>query len=563
MWVVACFALLVAAAVEAPPVPGAGAEPAASSDARPPAFSSEEALRRYLQGRLLEERGEIGEALSEYYRAVLVDKHAAGLMRRISELSARQGENGRSLEFAERSLEAEPGNPEGLWLKGAALYNLGRAEESLPLLEEAVRGDSGRVMYLTTLARVAEHFDRVDLVARAYSRAVELDEDDAESWFQLAAAQARRGRWQDADRALARSAELNPIRPGLFFLRGWISEGLGRSAEAMELYRRHLSIHPDDRVTRRRLLGIFATQNRWDDAYREGVTLARLAPADFAARELAVDLAFRARRGEAKGMLDRLEESAKDDPERLASVIGLLIRNRRNTDARAVAARYARRHPGEVRSAMLQARVEALSGAVDPAVAGLARVVAQHPDSLAPRLMLARVLQENRRFPEAAKVWEEVRARFPGFTGAAFELARCREEMGQLEGAQQAVRDVLEREPENPVALNFLGYLLADHGLDLERAHDLIQRALARDPDNGAYVDSLGWVYYRLGRLDEARTQLERAADLTGGDPVVLEHLGDVYKDLKLIDLARDQYRKSLSHDETNQRVKSKLLELR
>lgn len=215
MWVVACFALLLAATIEAQPLPGPRVEA--------PAFSSEEGLRRYLQGRLLEERGEIEDALAEYYRAVLIDNRAAGLMRRISELTARQGQSGRSLEFAERSLEIEPKNPEGLWLKGAALFNLGRPQESLLALEAAVQGDSDRVAYLTTLARVAEHFDRIDLVARAYSRAVELDEEDSESWFQLAA-EARRGRFAEADRALARSAELNPIRPGIFFMRGWVSK---------------------------------------------------------------------------------------------------------------------------------------------------------------------------------------------------------------------------------------------------------------------------------------------------------------------------------------------------
>jgi len=93
----------------------------------------------------------------------------------------------------------------------------------------------------------------------------------------------------------------------------------------------------------------------------------------------------------------------------------------------------------------------------------------------------------------------------------------------------------------------------------LGRAVDLIVRALRQDPENGAYLDSLGWAYYRLHRLEEARAQLERAARLTGGDPVVLEHLGDVYKDLALKDLAKEQYRLSLAADPGNTRVQGKL----
>ena len=125
------------------------------------------------------------------------------------------------------------------------------------------------------------------------------------------------------------------------------------------------------------------------------------------------------------------------------------------------------------------------------------------------------------------------------------------------------MRDVLAREPENPTALNFLGYLFADHNRKLDEAVDLIQRALARDPDNGAYLDSLGWAYYRLGRLEDARTQLERAIRVMGGDPIIHEHLGDVYKDLRLNQLAKDQYLKSLSFDQVNSRVRSKLSRIR
>jgi len=119
------------------------------------------------------------------------------------------------------------------------------------------------------------------------------------------------------------------------------------------------------------------------------------------------------------------------------------------------------------------------------------------------------------------------------------------------------------REPENPTALNFLGYLWADHDRNLEEAVELIVRAIAQDPDNGAFIDSLGWAYYRLGRLGEARVQLERAVRLTGGDAVVREHLADVYNALQLNDLAREQYRLSLAADPNNRRVRAKLEGLR
>ena len=91
----------------------------------------------------------------------------------------------------------------------------------------------------------------------------------------------------------------------------------------------------------------------------------------------------------------------------------------------------------------------------------------------------------------------------------------------------------------------------------------MVRRALDQEPDNGAYLDSMGWVHYRLGLLAEARRDLERAAELTHGDPVVREHLGDVYRDLRLFELAREQYVLSLRQDQGNARVRAKLSGLR
>jgi len=77
--------------------------------------------------------------------------------------------------------------------------------------------------------------------------------------------------------------------------------------------------------------------------------------------------------------------------------------------------------------------------------------------------------------------------------------------------------------------LNYLGYMLADQNVRLQEAQDLIRRAVKLDPNNYAFLDSLGWVYYRLNRLDEAEQQLTRSLQLMSKDPTIHEHLGDVY----------------------------------
>jgi tetratricopeptide (TPR) repeat protein len=113
--------------------------------------------------------------------------------------------------------------------------------------------------------------------------------------------------------------------------------------------------------------------------------------------------------------------------------------------------------------------------------------------------------------------------------------------------AEEAFRLLLAKDPQNAGALNYLGYMLADINIHLDDAHNMIQKALDIDPDNGAFLDSLGWVYYRQEKLDLAERYLVRSLESVKGDPVVHSHLGDVYHKLGKLELAKQHWEKSLA----------------
>jgi len=126
------------------------------------------------------------------------------------------------------------------------------------------------------------------------------------------------------------------------------------------------------------------------------------------------------------------------------------------------------------------------------------------------------------------------------------------EKMKKLDEAEAEFRKVIEANPSNASALNYLGYMLADRNLRLTEAQQMIQKALELDPGNGAYLDSLGWVYFRLGKLDAAEENLKLAIQKTPRDPTVHDHLGDVLmKEGKLKD-AITQWQKSLQEWDTS-----------
>ena len=115
--------------------------------------------------------------------------------------------------------------------------------------------------------------------------------------------------------------------------------------------------------------------------------------------------------------------------------------------------------------------------------------------------------------------------------------------------AETDFRAALALNPDQPQVLNYLGYSLVERGEKLDEALDMIERAVAALPDSGAIVDSLGWVYFQLGRYDDAVVPLEQAAALEATDPIVNDHLGDAYWAVGRAREARFQWQRALSFD--------------
>jgi tetratricopeptide (TPR) repeat protein len=125
--------------------------------------------------------------------------------------------------------------------------------------------------------------------------------------------------------------------------------------------------------------------------------------------------------------------------------------------------------------------------------------------------------------------------------GAIYERQR------KFDQAEEEFRKVLDVNPNSASVLNYYGYMLADRGVRLAEATAMIQKAVAQEPSNGAYLDSLGWAYYKQNKLTEAEEALRKAADRESHDPTILGHLGDVYAKLGQSDRAAQYWERALA----------------
>jgi tetratricopeptide (TPR) repeat protein len=117
----------------------------------------------------------------------------------------------------------------------------------------------------------------------------------------------------------------------------------------------------------------------------------------------------------------------------------------------------------------------------------------------------------------------------------------------------------IERFPENALLLNNYSYSLSERNLQLDRALEMSKKANILEPDRPAYLDTIGWIYFKLGKLEEAEFYIRKSIDLQADSPVVLQHLGDVYYEMGDLDNAIEYWNRSLEADPENEELFNKL----
>jgi len=195
---------------------------------------------------------------------------------------------------------------------------------------------------------------------------------------------------------------------------------------------------------------------------------------------------------------------------------------------------------------------------VEEAIETLENLIASRPDLAPVHAALGDTYRFEQRFAEATPHYDDAIALYDADRPAQWSVYFARgitlEREGRWAEAERDFRKALELSPDQPSVLNYLGYSYVEMRENLDEALDMIQRAVAARPFDGYIRDSLGWVYYRLGRYEEAVGEMERAVELMPIDPVLNDHLGDTYWAVGRIREARFQWSRALSFvtDETN-----------
>ncbi|HEU4523332.1 MAG TPA: tetratricopeptide repeat protein [Thermoanaerobaculia bacterium] len=448
------------------------------------------------------------------------------------------------------------------------LTKLGRGDESRPYLERAVQLDATFTPAIFQLVDLYQKLGEWDKAAEvlgplvveeplnielrrqqaffflrggqsqkardAFKLLIEADPQDTRSLFYLAEAYNDLEEYGEAEKIYRRLLEGSPNDPDLLASFGLTQLGLRNLDRAETAFRSLLAVDavPDNltALARTQLAYIALQRGNYATAVEEAqpVFVFRDQP-----NNQAINIALEAYRkekkyAEAAELVRPLAERFPADPFLNARYVEMLTRTGDQEKANAVAATQSTlgtRNVIAATEAMLQA------GAHAEAVKYIARAVEAKPDEI----------------------------------DLMFELGSAYERSGDHAAAEKVFLRLLEKDADHAATLNYLGYMWADANRNLERAAEMLTRAVAQEPRNGAYVDSLGWVYYRQGKLDLAEKFLSDAARLLPRDATVHQHLADVLAEQGKRDRALEVYRLALTLEpepQDEQKIRSKLADL-
>lgn len=202
-------------------------------------------------------------------------------------------------------------------------------------------------------------------------------------------------------------------------------------------------------------------------------------------------------------------------------------------------------------------RAEALrlAGRSEQAIEVLTQLTRSHPELPLSHASLGDIYRREEQFAQARASYTAALDGYPETAPIRWWLLYSRgisnERLDDWNAAESDFRAALALNPDDPSVLNYLGYSMVDRGMteNYDEALAMIEKAVAARPDSGAIVDSLAWVYYKLGRYQDAVTPMERAAELAPNDPILSDHLGDVYWMVGRDVEAHFQWRRALSFE--------------
>lgn len=570
----AAAGLLAALATGCAGLPAQPAAPAVQQTATPEPVLPPDPIRpdpyayyHYMNGYNLELLQQYDLALSEYLAALTYIPDSRELLLRTANLYVKNGDIRGAIETAELALDTYPGDRE-LLLFLSSLYlqeeNLEQAEQTYLDLIARYPEDTNPY-YLLILANIRE--ERYDRARELIATTRKVDPASALPDYYEARVLRAEGNANGALKLYRAALRKDDSFEAAYLEMAEIHELAGKPGKAMALYETVVNkVNPASGVARDRLIQLYIKQGDLDKVLTQLEGMLRLNPNNPAVLyRKAVVLAENGQVDEAIEVVTRVLNLYPSDIRSLEFLGSLYQQTEQNEEARKVYERVLEVDPGLYRTHIQMGYLAHFMddpAGLDREIKAAETALEEHPDDISLYLFIGWGHSQAKRFEEAVDVLERAVAIDSERVDVHFSLGAAYYELDRHDDMVREISWVIDQDQYHADALNFLGYALAERGEDLDRAQDLIERALKEKPDTAYILDSMAWVNYMKGRYAEALKYQRRAiSQAPEKDPVMYDHLGSILLENNRPGEARAAWVQSLQLDAENDDLKERFRE--
>ena len=539
----------------------AGSKPASDLALRSQGAHKADALAHFVEGMGFEENGEMERALESYRKVLNVDPGQSELASRVAGLLIQQDDFPQAIDVLKDAIKTNPNNAEP-YQQLAFIYTryLKKTDQAIDYANRAIALNPGDVEGYQRLVEIELAAGQERRALDALDRALKVHSSDPNFWLRLGKlyvailfksdSQPKPDELKKTNEIFKEAAENAGDDPDILKEVADYYAASQQLKEAIPLYLRVLELQPDDANAREKLATGFVLTNQRDKAVEMLEQIIKEHPEKYQPYDLLAQVLDEEARSLQRA--NHIEEAKVKFAKVAANYEQSLLINPNH------AGTYVR---------LAELLLGPLKDA-DRAVKLLAEARRRFPGAPEIVYYLAIAQREAKQTQQAVATFEEalheaqldedddfVNAKFYFNYGAAAEQA------GLYDKAADLLRKSIALDPENSAeSCNYLGYMWADHNMNLDEAELMIRRALESEPNNASYLDSLGWVEFRKGNFDQALNDLLRAAKTAEReDPVVFEHIGDTYLKLNRSREALEAWQKALALDPKNKNLADKI----
>ncbi|HEV2348229.1 MAG TPA: tetratricopeptide repeat protein [Terriglobia bacterium] len=480
-------------------------------------------------GRLYKLNNEPAKAEDAFKKILASDPSSRNAISSLAQLYTDQGDYARAIDLLTRIPDSDMDGPL-LGMLAYAYSQTHKSDQAIATFEKAMSRDPEnqdiRKAYVETLMESG----KADEAREELQKILKADPEDGQSYMRLGQLDRQEGRFEQARQELERAKTLMPPDSAeIPYQQVMLEDAAGNPDKAIEILQGLLkqTENPKGDYTLAEANNRAIFLERLGEIYRE---------------QEKFDLAI--------ASFKQIETLGKEEaPRGEGMVIETLRLSKQPEQALAAAEAAVKKYPDDRSLRYLRASLLGEQGHVDEAIQQLQGMVNGSRSDSEIYLSMAQIYSQAKRYADAEAVTNKalgLSSKPEDQKVARFMLGSIFERQKKWDLAEEQFKQVLAMDPLNAPAANYLGYMLADRGVRLEESVKYIQKALEIDPNNGAYLDSLGWAYYKMERFDLAQAPLEKAVRLLGGDPTVQEHLGNLYLKLGKKAEAEKQWEQAL-----------------